>query len=262
MGRAYYNEIDPYAAQWMRNLIEAGHIAPGDVDERSIEDVRPSDLRGYTQCHFFAGIGVWSYALRLAGWPDDRPVWTGSCPCQPFSVAAVAHERAGFNDPRHLAPAWFGLIRECRPDVCFGEQVGSRDGLMWLDDLFDQMESQSYACAAAVTSAAGAGADHIRNRLYFVANSLRARRKGHQSIECVSVATQAAFAESGNAAARIRAAMAGDYTDLLPSDEPSIALERVRAKGYGNAINARTAALFIQAADEAMSYAKETDTRP
>ena len=42
----YYNEIDPYAAQWLKNLISAGHIAKGDVDERSIKDVRPEDLRG------------------------------------------------------------------------------------------------------------------------------------------------------------------------------------------------------------------------
>jgi DNA (cytosine-5)-methyltransferase 1 len=66
-------------------------------------------LRGFTQCHFFAGIGVWSYALRLAGWPDDRPVWTGSCPCQPFSAAGKG---AGFADERHLWPAWHHLIRE------------------------------------------------------------------------------------------------------------------------------------------------------
>lgn len=56
MSRAYYNEFNPFAAQWLRNLIDAGAIAPGDVDERSIEDVRPTDLLGYTQCHFFAGI--------------------------------------------------------------------------------------------------------------------------------------------------------------------------------------------------------------
>jgi len=80
---AYYNENDPYAAQWLRNLIEAGEIAPGYVDDRSIVDVRPDELDGYTQCHFFAGIGVWSYALRRAGWSDDAPVWTGSCPCFP-----------------------------------------------------------------------------------------------------------------------------------------------------------------------------------
>jgi DNA (cytosine-5)-methyltransferase 1 len=106
---AYYNEIDPAAAQWLRNLIEAGHIAPGYVDERSIEDVYPSDLRGFTQCHFFAGVGVWSHALRSAGWSDDRPVWTGSCPCQPFSAAGKG---AGFDDERHLWPAFHHLIKE------------------------------------------------------------------------------------------------------------------------------------------------------
>ena len=63
---AFYNEIDPYAAAWLRNLIAAGHIAPGVVDERSIEDINPEELLGYTQCHFFSGIGVWSYALRRA----------------------------------------------------------------------------------------------------------------------------------------------------------------------------------------------------
>jgi DNA (cytosine-5)-methyltransferase 1 len=37
---AYYNEHDPFAAAWLRELIKAGLIAPGIVDERSIEDVR------------------------------------------------------------------------------------------------------------------------------------------------------------------------------------------------------------------------------
>ena len=41
---AYYNEVDPYAAQWLRNLAAAGHIAAGVVDERSIAEVQPSDL--------------------------------------------------------------------------------------------------------------------------------------------------------------------------------------------------------------------------
>lgn len=96
---AYYNEIDRYAAGWLRNLVSAGLICPGDVDERDIRDVTPKDVQGYTQAHFFAGIGLWSLALRLAGWGDDRPIWTGSCPCQPFSQAGAG---AGFADPRHL----------------------------------------------------------------------------------------------------------------------------------------------------------------
>lgn len=127
---AYYNEIDPYAAQWLRNLIAAGHIAPGDVDERDIRDITPNELKQYTQCHFFAGVGVWSLALRNAGWPDSRPVWTGSCPCQPFSSAG---RKAGVIDERHLWPHWFHLIEECRPSRIFGEQVASKDGLGWLD---------------------------------------------------------------------------------------------------------------------------------
>jgi hypothetical protein len=51
---AYYNEIDPTVCQWLENLIKAGHIAPGHVDNRSISDVKPSDLAGYSQCHFLS----------------------------------------------------------------------------------------------------------------------------------------------------------------------------------------------------------------
>ena len=166
---AYYNEIEPFAAQWLRNLIEAGHIAPGDVDERSIVDIRPSELAGYTQCHFFAGIGVWSYALRLAGWPDERPVWTGSCPCQPFSAAGKG---GGFDDERHLWPAFHHLIRECRPPVVLGEQVASKDGLAWLDLVQADLEGTGYASAAVDLCAAGVGAPHIRQRLWWVGERL------------------------------------------------------------------------------------------
>ncbi len=165
---AYYNEIDPFAAKWLRNLIKAGVIAPGDVDERSIEDVLPSDLKNYTQCHFFAGIGVWSRALRQAGWADDRRVWTGSCPCQPFSAAGKG---AGFADERHLWPTWHYLIEQCRPPTVFGEQVASKDGLNWLDLVYADMEASRYAFGAVDLCAAGIGSPHIRQRLWFVADS-------------------------------------------------------------------------------------------
>ena len=167
---AYYNEIDPYAAQWLRNLIAAGHIAPGDVDERSILEVKPDDLRSYTQCHFFAGIGGWSYALRLAGWPDDRPVWTGSCPCQPFSAAG---KQRGSDDARHLWPAFFDLIRECRPASVFGEQVAGAAGYAWWDHVAADMEGAHYAAAAVDIGAHSIGAPHRRQRLYWAASNTK-----------------------------------------------------------------------------------------
>lgn len=177
---AYYNEIDPYAAQWLRNLIAAGHIAPGVVDERSIEDVHPSDLRGFEQCHFFAGIGVWSLALRRAGQPDDRPVWTGSCPCQPFSAAGAG---AGFDDERHLWPHFHWLIQECRPAVVFGEQVASRDADPWIDLVQDDLEGLGYGVAAVPFPSADVGAPHIRDRLYWVAHATNQRQHWRRASE-------------------------------------------------------------------------------
>jgi len=120
MTLAYYNEIDPYAAAWLRNLIMVGLIADGEVDERDIQDVCPNDLKGFTQCHFFAGIGIWSLALRRAGVPDTEPIWTGSCPCQPFSAAGKG---SGFDDERHLWPAFFHLIAQCRPERAYGNAI-------------------------------------------------------------------------------------------------------------------------------------------
>lgn len=163
----YYNENDPRAAAWLRELIKHGHIPEGFVDERSIVDVRPGDLGRYTQCHFFAGIGGWPYALTIAGFPADRPVWTGSCPCQPFSCAG---KQNGTADIRHLWPEFARLIRVCRPPTVFGEQVASKAGRGWLAGVFSDVEKLGYACAGADLCAAGVGAPHIRQRLYWVAD--------------------------------------------------------------------------------------------
>lgn len=192
-----YNEPDPYAAQWLRNLIAAGHIAPGVVDERSIEDIAPYELDQYTQCHFFAGIGVWSHALRLAGWPDDRPVWTGSCPCQPFSVAGKG---AGFSDERHLWPAFHHLIKQCRPATVLGEQVASSDAAPWLDLVQTDMEAMGYAFGAVPFPSASVGAPHIRDRLYFAAHAPGAWRNDGRAAGFVVDASRARLAQRiGNA---------------------------------------------------------------
>ncbi|WP_313349806.1 DNA cytosine methyltransferase [Paracoccus sp. (in: a-proteobacteria)] len=178
---AYYNEIDPAAAATLRELINQKLIAPGDVDERSIEDVCATDLVGYDQCHFFAGIGIWSYALRLAGIPDDYPVWTGSCPCQPFSPAGKGK---GFADERHLWPAFHWLIEQRGVELVFGEQVAGKDGLAWLDLVSADMEAMDYAVGAVPFPAAGIGAPHIRERLYWVADANNQRLEGRRQPGC------------------------------------------------------------------------------
>ena len=236
---AYYNEIDPYAAQWLRNLIDAGEIAPGVVDERSVKDVVPADLRDFTQCHFFAGFGGWSCALGMANWPDSRPVWTGSCPCQPFSAQG---SRVGFVDERHLWPAWFHLIRECRPSVVFGEQVETAIAHGWLDLVRSDMEGEDYALRCDGIPAAGVAANHRRPRLFWSATD--SQRDEQPWIEPCS-------REIGRV---------GRLIESVPWDEPwQSALPRFRAMGDGlprnvdatdaarNAIVPQVAARFIKA---------------
>lgn len=235
---AYYNEIDAFAAQWLRNLIAAGHIAPGEVDERSITDVQPDDLRGFDQCHFFAGIGGWSYALRLAGWPDDRPVWTGSCPCQPFSTAG---KQRGGEDERHLWPAWRNIIAKQPPPIIFGEQVAGSGGLAWFDRVAMDLENIEYAVASAVMPACGFGAPHKRERLWFVANAIRDEQSRQESC-------------------RGKDRRVGGGIKSIPWNEPwQDALARLRVLDYGlprcvvatdaarNAIVPQVAAEFIAA---------------
>lgn len=164
----YYNEFDPKAAAWLRELIRCGEIPPGDVDERSIADISPHELTGYTQQHFFAGIGGWSLALKLAGWPANRPVRTGSCPCQPFSVAGKG---LGEADKRHLWPVFRDLITFGEPTVTFGEQVASKAGREWLAGVRIDLEGLGYEVGAADLCAAGVGSPQMRQRLFWVANT-------------------------------------------------------------------------------------------
>jgi len=205
----YYNDNDRFAAAWLRELIRDGLIPPGDVDERGIEEIRGGDLQGYTQCHFFAGVSGWSRALAIAGVPATEPLWTGSCPCQPFSTAG---KRQGEKDERHLWPEFLRLIRECRPQTIFGEQVASAEVVgteleaafviavqggnyaranklahklfrsrslhywaRWIDGIRADMEAEDYSVRFDVLGAHSAGAPHIRQRLFWVGVSNSAR---------------------------------------------------------------------------------------
>ena len=162
----YYNDNDAFCIQWQKYLAENLFIPGGKFDDRSIQDVQPDDLAGFKQCHFFAGIGGWSRALELVGWPEDREVWTASCPCQPFSTAG---RRRGAADERHLWPDLYRLINQCRPAIVFGEQVASSDGWDWFATVRSDLEKSDYAVGAAGLCAAGVGAPHIRQRIYWVA---------------------------------------------------------------------------------------------
>jgi site-specific DNA-cytosine methylase len=175
---AYYNEFDPKAAVWIKQLIKNGLIADGEVDERSITEVTADEIRGFTQHHFFAGIGGWSYSLRLAGWADDRPVCTASLPCQPFSVAGA---QKGVDDERHLLPHFIELVKSCHFPTIFGEQVPGAIKHGWLDDLCTEMEREKYRVGQIVLTAAGSGAPHIRQRLYWVADSINKGSQGRLS---------------------------------------------------------------------------------
>lgn len=246
--KAYYNEFDPKAAAWLRELVKAGLIPQGEVDERSITDVRAVDLAGYSQCHFFAGIGGWSYALRLAGWPEDRPVWTGSCPCQPFSSAG---KKLGEEDARHLSPVFCELIAATKPPVVFGEQVASAVAKGWVDDLFSNLEPNGYSCGASTLQSFAVGAWHARRRLYWVAS--------HADSEPVPVLHGCCSPERGREAAALWEVDAVDIDfgpgigrKCVPKPpcgwvDDGLPGRLVRMRGYGNAIVPQVAAAFIEA---------------
>ena len=244
----YYNDNDPKAAAWLRELIAANLIPPGEVDERSIEDVTKSDLQGYTQVHMFAGIGGWAEALRIAGWTADRPVWTGSCPCQPFSMAG---KQRGEKDPRNLWAEFRRLIYECRPAIVFGEQVASPLGRRWLSGVRTEMETLGYAVGAADLCAAGVGAPHIRQRLYWVADS-NGNGWGRRRL-VASVAKQSHEAHARHNCWDDSIWMSDDKGESrrFPRGYERMADGIFKAsslgRGYGNAIVPQVAAEFIRA---------------
>ena len=253
---AYYNDKDRFVVRWLRNLLAAGYLPQGDVDDRPIEEVEANDVRGYTQCHFFAGLGGWALALQRAGWPADQPVWTGSCPCQPFSSAG---KRQGTIDKRHLWPEWFRLITQCLPPTVFGEQVASPAGRAWLATVRTEMETLGYAFGAADLCAAGVGAPHIRQRLWFVVSGLANTESKNRSIPIQSRGSQQTSIKSRGSSKTYDNEWSG--CDWIPCRdgktrpiEPGtlplvngIPFRMGRLRAYGNAIVPAVGAMFVKA---------------
>lgn len=167
----YYNEFDPEIAEWLQNLIKKGVLPDGEVDTRSIVDVKPEEIVGFTHYHFFAGIGGWALAAKYANFSQNTPLVTGSAPCQPFSVAG---KKKGENDERHLWSELFRIYKDLqvlngwdRRSLIVGEQVDSKLALSWLDGVFNDLQSINHTTGAASLSGQAVNSPQIRQRIYW-----------------------------------------------------------------------------------------------
>lgn len=237
---AYFNEFDGFASKWLKEL-----FPKSQVDTRSICDVRGSDI-SQIRCHFFAGIAGWEYALQLARWPTNSCVWTGSCPCQPFSING---KRKGVSDERHLWPEFRRIITECRPTTIFGEQVAGRDGIEWLAGVRTDLEVLEYAVGAASLCAPCVGSPQIRQRLFWVAHaSQQGTGDNQRRIRDLSIARSKVRVDCWDDYRSIVCHNDGKRRRVKPGIEPLVngIPGRVgRLSCYGNAIIPQVAAKFI-----------------
>jgi DNA (cytosine-5)-methyltransferase 1 len=113
---------------------------------------------------------------------------TGGYPCQPFSVAG---RKKGEQDPRHVWPEMFRLIKELRPTWVIGENVGGHIKL-GLDTVLENLESEGYSARTFSISASSVGANHKRERVWIVGYSTNNRRNESTS----NSQTRRAFGQS------------------------------------------------------------------
>jgi len=105
---------------------------------------------------------------------DQIDIITGGYPCQPFSVAG---RKKGEEDPRHVWPEMFRLIKELRPTWVIGENVGGHIKL-GLDTVLENLESEGYSARTFSISATSIGANHKRERVWIIANLADTERLG------------------------------------------------------------------------------------
>ena len=102
--------------------------------------------------------------------PVGEPVQFGPGAALASHLVRPAPKKAR-KDKRHLWPEFARLIRACEPPVVFGEQVASKLGRDWLGGVFADLEGMGYRTAGADLCAAGVGAPHIRQRLWWLGHA-------------------------------------------------------------------------------------------
>lgn len=247
--KLYYNENDPFCVEWLKNLMINGLIPRGVIDNRDIKEVRPKDIKEFDQCHFFAGIGGWAIALKDFDFSNThKKVWTGSVPCQPFSVMSSnfknIEERK--RDERNLWPYFFQLIQKRRPAIVFGEQVAGKFGLDWFENVRNEMENATYKVAAADLCASSIGAPHIRQRIYWGAISFSDALSFEFKRRIQKYWSKRTFDEL----------LCKALETSLPSGKNGLLVDGVRfrsfkIRAYGNAIIPKLGSIFIKSFLEA-----------
>jgi DNA (cytosine-5)-methyltransferase 1 len=103
-------------------------------------------------------------------------ILTGGFPCQPYSQAG---KRLGKEDERHLWPHMLRAIQEIEPTYVVGENVRgivNWNGGVVFEEVCADLESCGYEVQPILLAAAGVGAPHKRERVWFIAtntNSIR-----------------------------------------------------------------------------------------
>lgn len=146
------------AAQWMgwENLF---HCEWNPFGQQILKHHFP-ESKSYTDVTKFCAT---AYAGRI-------DILTGGFPCQPYSLAG---KRKGKDDERHLWPEMLRIVRECAPRYVVGENVRGLvgwNGGMVFEEVCADLEAEGYTVQPFLLPAAGVGAPHRRDRVWFVAH--------------------------------------------------------------------------------------------
>ena len=173
-------------------------------------------------------------------WRGRLELITGGFPCQPYSTAG---KRKGKDDDRHLWPQMLRAIREIQPSWIVGENVRGLtnwNGGLVFDEVQADLEAEGYEVLPFLLPAAGVGAPHKRDRIWFVAYSTNAgaesvRRGKDEIYENGSIANAEIFRRNNGATKNQRQTTREKHTSSntaeicvqqFASDAAGIGLER------------------------------------